>query len=64
MARRKDITYYSDKVEGSNGNYHWPCKFDITNGYLGITSYEDEGSVERVLLSPKQVAALIRFVEG
>lgn len=54
----KDRTYYSDEIKGTRGNHDLPAKFDLTDGYLGITQTGD-----RVLLSPKQVKALTEFVE-
>ena len=62
MARRRDITYYSEKIDGARGNYHWAVRLDITNGYLGITQFDGEAIKDRVLLSPTQVAELLEFV--
>jgi hypothetical protein len=62
-----DETFYSDLVPGERGNYRWPARFDVSDGYLGINSYygpeeTTEGALkDRVLLSPKQVRALIEF---
>ena len=63
---RKGITYYSEKIPGSQGNYKWPARFDLTDGYLGIDNFpnlaDERGS--RVLLSPQQVKALLAFLKG
>jgi hypothetical protein len=55
-------TYYSNDVKGDCGNYGWPVNFDITDGYVGINQVREDGESDRVLLSPKQVAALAKFV--
>jgi len=61
-----EITRYSETVEGDQGNYNWPARFDNTNGYIGITQSDNPNVNEtsRVLLSPDQVKALIAFVKG
>ncbi|KKN39248.1 hypothetical protein LCGC14_0745310 [marine sediment metagenome] len=61
-----DITRYSDTIPGTEGNYTWPVRFDkTTGGYLGITQEHDGGEPsERVLLSRRQVSALIAFYQG
>ena len=57
------ITTYSDKIPGTTGNYNWPVRFDKTDGFIGITQLETDGSVkDRVLLSPKQIAKLQKFI--
>lgn len=54
---------YSADVAGDAGNFNSSVRFDLTGGYVGITQREDyDGCVERVLLTPEQVRALIRFV--
>lgn len=58
----KDDTVYSDEIKGTRSNYHWPVRFELSGGYLGISQTKDDRSIERVLLSPKQVKALIAFV--
>jgi hypothetical protein len=55
-------TTYSANVPGAAGNYHWSARFDRTDGFLGITQERDDGPHERVLLSPAQVRALLRFI--
>jgi hypothetical protein len=54
-------TRYSEEIPGSRGNYDWGVRFDRHNGYLGINQWNDEG-LERILLSPKQVKALLEFI--
>lgn len=63
-----EITRYNnDKVLGDASNSYQPVRFDDTDGYIGITQFE--GPVpgarvkERVLLTPVQMRALIRFVK-
>ena len=65
-----DITTYSDKIPGEHGNYGWSVRFDNTGpadyihepGYIGIIQYDEHGNLkERVLLSPDQMEALIKF---
>lgn len=58
-----ELTRESEPVAGARGNWHWPVRYDLTSGYLGITQYETDGAVkDRVLLSPDQVRALVAFV--
>lgn len=52
---------YSEKVKGNEQNYNWEVRFDSDGGYLGISQYKEEAGIERVLLSPKQVKALLEF---
>jgi hypothetical protein len=60
----KGRTYYSEEITGDRRNYHWPVRFDTTDGFLRITQ-SDEGRVKDcVLLSPKQVQAMIEFVRS
>ena len=55
-----EVTRYSVKIKGDRGNYYWAVRFDMTDGgYLGITQYDENGELkDRVLLSPKQFAAI------
>ena len=55
-------TTYSEKVKGARGNYNWIVRFDLTNGYLGITQFEGDTVKVRVLLSPAQVKELLEFI--
>lgn len=59
-------TRYSDMVPGETGNYQWPVRFDLTKGgFLGISQFEEDGKTfkERVLLSSRQVRALMGFMK-
>lgn len=59
----KGITRYSERIEGAIGNYKWLVRFDVTDGYLGISQMEDNKVKDRVLLSPKQVKAMNEFIQ-
>lgn len=60
---RNDTTQYSAAITGDKGNHLFPVRFDLTGQYLGITTTDPvDGTIERVLLSPAQVRALIQFV--
>jgi hypothetical protein len=52
---------YSATIRGDFGNYHWPAEFDAVGRHVGISQIQGTGLV-RVLLSPKQVRALVAFV--
>lgn len=59
-----NTTRYSVQIDGDKGNYGWAVRFDLSRGYLGINQYIFESdSDSRVLLSPKQVDGLLKFVE-
>lgn len=64
MAKTTGRITYSEKLKGSPGNYGWEVRFDISDGYLGITQFEGETVMDRVLLSPAQVKELVGFVSG
>lgn len=53
-------TKYSDEFAGNERNHDLPVKFDMTDGYLGITQKHDN-VIDRVLLSPDQVKKLVAF---
>lgn len=57
-----DEIKYTEKLKGDDGNYDWVARYDLDSGYLGITEWVDNGKIERVLLSPNQVDALLDFV--
>lgn len=58
----KGLTKYSDEILGSKGNYKQAVTFDKTDGFIGISQRDDNGVLmDRVLLSPEQVQALIKF---
>lgn len=58
----KGTTRYSARIDGDTGNHGRPVRFDLTDGYLGITTWVF-GKVERVLLSPGQVKKLLAFLK-
>ena len=65
MTMPADTIRYSKDVQGDRRNYRWPVRFSIsTGGYLGINQTSGSNSIERVLLSPKQVKALLRFLDA
>lgn len=55
---------YSSEIPGRDHCYQWPVRFDSERGYLGVTQTtdNDDGPIERVLLSRSQVAALLTFL--
>jgi hypothetical protein len=59
-----DRTFYSEKIKGHPANYRWAVRFDVTGGFLGIDQWHDDGPMERVLLSPEQVRALVKFYKA
>lgn len=65
LVRVKGETKYSKQIEGDRANYYWPVRFDVTDGFVGITQYQSttNDKIERVLLSPVQVKQLISFVK-
>ena len=58
----KGDTVYSETVPGAHGNYGWDVRFDMTNGFLGLTQWEGDRVKDRVLMSPKQVKELVAFM--
>lgn len=62
MARRTGLTRYSEKIAGDRGNHGRAARFDLTDGYLGVTQTEGCAVKDRVLLSPAQVKELLTFV--
>jgi hypothetical protein len=62
MAKNSGRTIYGEKIKGVPGNYNFAARFDITDGYVGITQYDGEAVTDRVLLSPAQVRELLNFV--
>lgn len=59
--RQTGITRYGERIPGAPANFGLAVRFDRTDGYVGISQYDD-GTIERVLLSPKQVEALLAFL--
>jgi hypothetical protein len=55
-------THYSEKIKGDRGNHNFESRFDVSDGYLGITQWDGESVTDRVLLSPAQVQGLLDFV--
>ena len=62
--RRDETTKYSPDITGDDGNYRLAVRFDRTGGYVGITQRDPTlgRTLDRVLLSPAQVKALVAFV--
>ncbi len=58
----KGRTYYSEDCEGNRRNYGWPVRYDVTDGYIGVTQMDGNKVKDRVLLSPKQVKKLVEFI--
>jgi hypothetical protein len=61
----RGITDYSERVEGEMRNHEHTCRFDVTDGFIGITQFEGDGTqvTDRVLLSPRQFTALLAFLK-
>ena len=62
----KNDTFYSERIDGDEGNYKRGVTFDYTvGGYVGITGMNDDGrGCDRVLLSPEQAQHLVRFIRS
>jgi len=57
-------TFYSPVVTGDFSNHRKAARFDITGGYVGIQSYDENNAVsDRVLLTPDQWEILVEFVK-
>lgn len=60
-------TRYSDRIEGTAGNWNKPVRFDwTTQGFVGITQWADAKQThvdDRVLLTKEQVRQLIAFIK-
>ena len=63
MSKPTGITHYSVSAQGARGNYQQEARFDWTDGYLGIVQSGGPRNLDRILLSPSQVRALIAFVK-
>lgn len=67
MKVKEDEIVYSEKLKGDKGNYGWEARYDLSGKYLGISQYHPDRpngqTIERVLLSPAQVAALVKFLK-
>jgi len=57
------VTRYSRVEIGDAANHGRHARFDYTGGYIGISDMNDKGfDGDRVLLTPKQFRALVKFV--
>ena len=64
-SKDQEETRYSAAIAGSSGNYERAARYDWTGGFLGITQFASDPSsaiLNRVLLSPQQVEALVAFM--
>lgn len=69
ISQRIDSRYetrYGAVIQGNPANHKRAVRFDYSpRGYIGITAYEVDGSVDdRVLLTPQQMKALIVFAKS
>lgn len=62
MASSTGTTRYSEKIKGNRANHNFQSRFDLSDGYLGITQWDGASVTDRVLLSPEQVQELLDFV--
>ena len=53
----REVTRYSDRIKGQRENWIHGVEFDDTNGFIGISQFQGERLIDRVLLSPAQVTA-------
>lgn len=59
----REMTHYSAEVDGDRGNSQQRVRFDVTDGYVGITQWPGpDAPASRVLLSPAQLTALRAFL--
>jgi hypothetical protein len=59
-----EITRYGDEIAGERGNHNLSVRFDQTSGFIGINQFDEAGTLtDRVLLSPRQVSGLLKFIE-
>jgi hypothetical protein len=60
-----ETTRYSPGIRGDQANHQRSVRFDETSGYIGITALDedDDRVTDRVLLTPKQWQALVKFVQ-
>ena len=71
LAKVRNRIFYSDEIPGDETNYNWPVRYDLNSGSLGISQAGAIGTngvrvnaIERVLLTPDQVAALLDFLRA
>jgi len=62
--RRRGLTAYSDRQAGDRGNHGTSVRFDLTDGYVGISQFVESTVADRVLLTPAQWRALREFVQA
>lgn len=57
-------TYYSERFDGNDRNYHLTLELDYTDGFLGLSQTEEGSSHvrDRILLSPQQVKLMLAFI--
>jgi len=60
----REITDYSRLEKGDPQNHYLSVRFDVTDGYVGITQLEGDRVKSRVLLSPAQWQALTAFLKS
>lgn len=60
-----EVCDYSERVKGERANHGHTCRFDVMDGFVGITQFEGDTDqvTDRVLLSPRQWAALVAFLK-
>lgn len=61
-----DVTDYSEKIAGERRNHDHACRFDVTDGFVGINQYASDDPTrltDRVLLSPTQFRELLAFLK-
>lgn len=61
------VTDYSRREKGEARNHHHAARYDVTDGFVGITQFDGDSATlsvatDRVLLSPSQFSALVAFV--
>jgi hypothetical protein len=62
---RSTQTRYSRDIPGVPGNHGLTVCFDKTRGFVGISQWDPKNKTngtDRVLLSPEQVRALLKFL--
>jgi len=58
----REITDYSGRIAGTPQNHGLAVRFDVTDGFVGISQFDGKRVADRVLLSPGQMRALFRFL--
>jgi hypothetical protein len=58
-------TIYGEKIAGDTANHNQAVRFDVTDKYVGIAQFDEDGTVNgRVLLTPKQAKALVEWIKS